>query len=446
MALTVRKSGLVRKTEPPIYIVYALLLLLLLFCSNSMYNQPRTQLKPTTLSSHFTPKCPLHQNILLLPSWKPAKPTISASLPPGPTSGPAQTLISLLRSIPDWADAVQERGMQKKRALYTHQNWRDHRSSLRHLRHVFSSLSSRVILSLVPPVLFFTAFSAAIAAYNEALLLHLLPEFLPLLRTSSLPYQLTAPALALLLVFRTEASYSRFVEGKKAWTNVIAGTHDFARQVAAIVDDGGGGGNNFAIKHALLHYIIAFPIALKCHVLYGSDVRRDLQHLLEVDDLVVVMNSEHRPRCIIEFISQSIRLLKLEESRRNVLESKITCFHEGIGICDQLMGIPIPLAYTRLTSRFLVLWHLTLPIILWDDCHWIVVPATFISAASLFCIEEVGVLIEEPFATLALDDLCQKAQTDIQEAIASGNLIHARLVAKQKSHAEEHSPNGWPNS
>lgn len=72
-----------------------------------------------------------------------------------------------------------------------------------------------------------------------------------------------------------------------------------------------------------------------------------------------------------------------------VQESKITCFHEGIGLCEQLKGIPIPLSYTRLTSRFLVLWHLTLPIILWDDCHWIVVPATFISAASLFCIEEV---------------------------------------------------------
>lgn len=62
---------------------------------------------------------------------------------------------------------------------------------------------------------------------------------------------------------------------------------------------------------------------------------------------------------------------------------------EGIGVCDQLMGIPIPLSYTRLTSRLLVLWHLTLPVILWDDCHWNVVPATFISAASLFCIEEV---------------------------------------------------------
>ena len=59
-------------------------------------------------------------------------------------------------------------------------------------------------------------------------------------------------------------------------------------------------------------------------------------------------------------------------------------------MCEQLVGIPIPLSYTRLTSRFLVLWHLTLPVILWDECKWIVVPATFISAASLFCIEEVS--------------------------------------------------------
>lgn len=246
-------------------------------------------------------------------------------------------------------------------------------------------------------------------------------------------------------MFRTEASYARFVEGKKAWTNVIAGTHDFARQVAAAINDASAADDR-AINHALLNYIVAFPIALKCHVLYASDIRKDLQHVLEVDDLAVVMNSKHRPRCIIEFISQSIQLLKLEDSRRSVLESKISSFHEGIGICEQLMGIPIPLSYTRLTSRFLVLWHLTLPIILWDDCHWIVVPATFISAASLFCIEEVGVLIEEPFPMLALDELCQKAQKDIQEAVSTGNLIHARLVAKQNSHSEEHSPNGRPKS
>lgn len=59
---------------------------------------------------------------------------------------------------------------------------------------------------------------------------------------------------------------------------------------------------------------------MQCHVICGSDViRQDLQSFLEVDDLAIVLNSKHQPRCIIEFISQSLRLLKLDESRRNML-------------------------------------------------------------------------------------------------------------------------------
>lgn len=150
--------------------------------------------------------------------------------------------------------------MKKKRSLYTHESWMQHRSSLRHVRHLFSSLNSRVILSLVPPVIAFTSVAVVIASYNSAVSMHWLPELFPVLRASPLPYQLTAPALALLLVFRTEASYSRFETGKKAWTKVIAGTNDFARQVIACVDK-----SDAVLKAALLQYIMAFPVALKVY-------------------------------------------------------------------------------------------------------------------------------------------------------------------------------------
>lgn len=60
---------------------------------------------------------------------------------------------------------------------------------------------------------------------------------------------------------------------------------------------------------------------MQCHLIYGSDIGRDLETLLEADDLAVVVNSKHRPRCIIEFISQSLHLLNLDESRRNMLVS-----------------------------------------------------------------------------------------------------------------------------
>ncbi|XP_047315760.1 UPF0187 protein At3g61320, chloroplastic-like [Impatiens glandulifera] len=378
----------------------------------------------------------LHPSILTKPSLKILSSQQSQS------SDQPFSLISIIRTIPDWADSVKENRMKQNRPLYNHDDWVEHRSSTRHIRHLLSSLSSRVILSLVPPVFVLTTVAAFVASYNTAVSMHLLPEFLPVLRASSLPYQLTAPALALLLVFRTEASYSRLEEGRKAWIKVIVGTNHFARQVMASCS------SDSLMKKTLLEYIIAYPVALKCHLIHGSNIEKDLQGILEVDDLDVVLKSNHSPRCIIEFISQSIQLLNVEDSKRNLLESNMSYLHEGIGVCEQLIGIPIPLSYTRLTSRFLVLWHLTLPIILWDDCNWIVVPATFISAASLFCIEEVGVLIEEPFPMLALDELCKKARQSIQEAVSSEKLVQARLRAKRKEEqsSEQTSSNGWPNS
>lgn len=130
---------------------------------------------------------------------------------------------------------------------------------MRHVRHFLKSLKSRVILSLVPPVIAFTSVAVFVATYNTAVSLDLLPEFFPTLRASSLPYQLTAPALALLLVFRTEASYSRFEEGKKIWTKVIAGAEDFARQLIGNVHSP----DDNVLRKAILQYIMAFPVALK---------------------------------------------------------------------------------------------------------------------------------------------------------------------------------------
>ncbi|XP_074591951.1 voltage-dependent chloride channel 1, chloroplastic-like isoform X1 [Curcuma longa] len=382
-------------------------------------------------------------HLLFAPRIPPRAPHILCSSSDPPTDADAPSLVRFLRSFPDWSDAVKELGMRKRRHLYTPDDWRAHRSSRRHLRHLLSSLSSRVILSLIPPVSVLTAVAAAVTLYNSAVANAWLPPgFFPQLRSSALPYQLTAPALALLLVFRTEASYSRYEEGRMAWMRIMAG----ASELAGMVMSTKGAEEDSRVKQSLLNYIMAFPVALKCHVISGSDIKTDLNNLLEVEDLAVILRSKHHPHCVIEFISQSIQVLHIEEQKRNLLESKLCCFHEGVGVCEQLMGIPIPLSYTRLTSRFLVLWHLTLPVILWDDCKWMVIPATFISAASLFCIEEVGVLIEEPFPMLALDELCKQLQNRIREAIATEHSVHERLLSKTKGHPDGHSVNGWPNS
>lgn len=302
---------------------------------------------------------------------------------------------------------------RQQRAFYSHQDWLLHRSSLRHMRHMLSSGSSRVILSLIPPVFAVTAISVVLATYNTAVNLGLLPPFFPLLHMASLPYELTAPAIALMLVFRTDASYSRYDEARKTWSKILSTTEDFIRQSVQSIQHP----EDMALKSSLLAYIMAFPVSLKCHLIHGMDERKELQTLLREEDLAFVLASRHRPNCLIRLMSQSLCLLELHCSEKEHLDDNISQFNASINVCERLIRTPIPLSYTRLTSRFLVLWHLTLPIILWDSCDWLVVPATFFNAATLFCIEEVGVIIEEPFPMLALDKMIGLAHQNIWEML-----------------------------
>jgi hypothetical protein len=69
----------------------------------------------------------------------------------------------------------------------------------------------------------------------------------------------------------------------------------------------------------MLQLYFLFFFLFQCHITSNSDIRKDLQGLLSEDDLNVVLSSKHRPRCIIEFISQSLQMLDFEEHRRSVM-------------------------------------------------------------------------------------------------------------------------------
>ncbi|KAL3690386.1 hypothetical protein R1sor_016695 [Riccia sorocarpa] len=337
-------------------------------------------------------------------------------------------VMALIDRAAAYADEQKEIGMRTRRAFYKSEDWVEHRSSKRHARHFFKSFSSRVIISLIPPVLSVTLIATVIAVYNSAVESHLLPPFFFLLHTSSLPYQLVASALALLLVFRTEASYSRYDEGRKTWTKVFASTKDFVRQTLSWADHP----QDAYRKVDLLHYVMSFPVALKCHLLDGSDVEEDLKILLDEEDLALVLSADHRPNCLIQLMTQSMSFMHLTDTKKSLMDANISQFNESISVCERIIRTPIPLSYTRLTSRALVLWHLTLPIVLWDDCGWMVIFATFFSACTLFCIEEVGVLIEEPFPVLSLDKMCSAAHHNVVEFVELQKTTDDYLRSKEK--------------
>lgn len=61
---------------------------------------------------------------------------------------------------------------------------------------------------------------------------YLPPYCLRLVVDSSEPFNLTSFALSLLLVFRTNASYARWLDARKAWAGIVDRSRDIVRQVS----------------------------------------------------------------------------------------------------------------------------------------------------------------------------------------------------------------------
>lgn len=288
-----------------------------------------------------------------------------------------------------------------RNTVYGHAEWARHKSAWRHGRHILTIISSGVIFAVGPPVVCCTLIAVLVAVFNHSVENGRFPPAVPLLHVPSLPFTLTAPVLALLLVFRTNSSYTRFDEARKAWGSNVNRTRDLARQALAWIRHPA----DLPKLHCLLRHIKAYSFCLKRHLTEESTLREELAGILEPGEVECVLNSQHRPNYVLQVMAEVITKCEVNPWEKIRMDDNLTQFHDNVGACERIFKTPIPLAYTRLTSRVLSLWHLALPVAVWNSCGWLTIPVTFMSSLALFYIEEVGVLVEEPFWILALSSI-----------------------------------------
>jgi len=109
----------------------------------------------------------------------------------------------------------------------------------------------------------------------------------------------------------------------------------------------------------------------------------------------------------------------LPDAMRLQLDTVVRELNRAAGGCERLLGTPVPLSYTRHTSRCMMLWLVTLPAALWPTMGWATAPAVAIITFILIGIDELGVQIEESFSILPLASLCLVVQKDGEAALAT---------------------------
>lgn len=303
--------------------------------------------------------------------------------------------------------------------------WAQHRSSSRYYRLLLGVLFGVTTRRIAPVLLSLLGFSAAVCIYAQLCLSNpnLVTVQLPLT-----PFELTAPALGLLLVFRSDNAYARFKEGSELSWEISSSLRSAMRRLLAwtaaphVPEAERRAAEEMVRGCSLLHGWIMTE-----HLRCGDDAcpvpgnHNDLLTAALGADTADGLPVAPSPYLGIEALSigASQRLPSLTDQELIAYDESLAAVTSALGKCESFLRTPIPLGYTRYSVRFLWVWLTLLPFALtrtfcgfqigtwWEgkvDEPWPLVCASvsFI-AAILLSIEDIAVQIEEPFAVLPLD-------------------------------------------
>jgi putative membrane protein len=285
---------------------------------------------------------------------------------------------------------------------YDSHNWRDHLLDIR----------GSMVRQIFYRVLTCVAWSVAVTVVHEE-------RYLPL-AVSPVAHTLIGVALGLLLVFRTNASYDRFWEGRKLWGAIVNDTRNLARAASVQLTA------SRELVTDVIQWTIAFPYAAMYRLRGQSSLGPAAADLPE-EEVQSVVASNHAALAV----SQRISSLLLEARQQGLIsdyvqmsiDQYVARLVDSLGGCERIHNTPLPFAYVVHLRRALIAYCFTLPFALLEPFGWLTVPVTLLIGYTLYGIEEIGVEIEDPFGQddndLPLDQICQRIETNLKGLLAT---------------------------
>jgi ion channel-forming bestrophin family protein len=279
---------------------------------------------------------------------------------------------------------------------YDAHTWRDHLFDIR------GSMVKQIIYRVLACVLW----SAGVVAFHK----YVYPIAVP-----STVHSLVGLALGLVLVFRTNASYDRFWEGRKQWGAIVNESRNLARMSQVLIEKQAP-----ALHAELVKWAAMFPWATM-HRLRSAVGIGPRTHGLPASELEDVLKAQHVPLAIAVKLTALIDRARREDiitdNLQVAMDLNVQQLIDYMGACERIHRTPLPFAYVVHLRRTLILYCFSLPFALIEPFGWVSVLDTFFVAYTFFGIEEIGVEIEDPFGEddndLPLEDICKNIEGNV---------------------------------
>ena len=262
-----------------------------------------------------------------------------------------------------------------------------------------------MVREIVGRLLAVTAWAAGVVAFHR----YVHPVGVP-----STVHGLVGVALGLLLVFRTNSSYDRFWEGRKAWGGMVNESRNLARGLRAWLPD------HPDLREQALAWTACFSHAAMGSLRNGAKLGPAASRL-PAALVAETARAEHVPLAVAIRISETLaearRAGHLSDYLLSTLDSNVQQLVDYLGVCERIHRTPLPYAYVVHLRRALLLYCGTLPFALLEPFSWVTVFDTLVVSFIFFGIEAIGVQIEDPFGDddndLPLEQICATIERNL---------------------------------
>jgi putative membrane protein len=278
------------------------------------------------------------------------------------------------------------------------------------VRDIMSTGRSRVLSKISNRLAVSTIVAASVAAISNWS-----PEnswWLEIFQVPGWPHELVGGFLAILLVFRTDQAYGRFWEGRTQWSTLGSEIRSLARISVA---------NRHLLEgdiDEVLAHLSAYPAALKQHLrgLYDEDCRDELASIYDAfgkspetcANVRRILSADNPPLVIMTALSTTLSKVICGNARDAAVaqsvwersEDSLNSVSMVLSECEKIKCTPLPLSYSRHSSRFFTLFSITLPFsLVRDTTPLLIAPVVLGISWILFATDEIGHVIEEPFGS-----------------------------------------------
>jgi len=285
---------------------------------------------------------------------------------------------------------------------YDPHNWLDH----------LCDVKGSLLREIAPRIGLCVLWSVGVVFFH----LYLQPIHIP-----STVHSLVGVALGLLLVFRTNASYDRFWEGRKVWGSLLNEARNLGRQSKVFL----------AQDRELFRRTMVWTIAFSYAMMNRLQERKGLgtsASLLREEEREKVEKANHLPLAcsiqITEALNEARRLGLFSDYIFGTLDQNVQLMIDYVGMCERIHKTPLPFAYVVHLRRALVLYCYSLPFVLIDPLGWVTPFAVLLVTYTFFGIEEIGVEIENPFGfdenDLPLEKMCENIKENLLHLLPDG--------------------------